>query len=142
MTARALAILLALVTALNGLAGATGLSVLCLGGGHRHAPGPEVVECRAACAHQGDRLLPTAPAGHLDECGCTDISISGVELIALPRADDATLQALAPAPGHLGAFVADSACSAGREGPRAPPPWFDPGGAQCLGLVTSLRLTI
>jgi hypothetical protein len=138
---RPLAILLTAVVAFHALlGGANRVAVLCLGGGHQHAPA-EAEQCESQCSHDRSWPLPVPRDGHEHDCGCTDVELTIVELLTLPRGDDAgkALPAIVPAPAW-GIVVADAGL--GRRGPPAPPPWFNPGGVHRLAIVASVRLTI
>ncbi len=142
MNTRPLTILLTAIIAIHAIAGgaAGGMAVLCLGGGHQHTPA-EPEHCETACRHNSSWPLPVPAKEHEDDCPCTDIELTIVELLTLPRGDDGSnvTPAVVPAPAW-GVVLAET--SLGRRGPPRSPPWFDPGGAHRLAIVTSVRLII
>ena len=141
MKCRPLAILLIAIIALHALVGgAGGMAVLCLGGGHQHAPA-ESDHCESACGHDSSWPLPVPADEHEHDCGCTDIELAVAELLTLPRGDDGSsfTPVVVPVPAW-GVVLAETGL--GRRGPPRSPPWFDPGGVHRLAIVASVRLTI
>ncbi len=143
MKNRPLAILLIAIIAIHAFAGGAGDSaVLCLGGGHEHAPAEEE-QCELACSHDGSVPLPLQvySSEHNCDCDCNDIEFTFSDLLALPRNDDGS--AISPvivfAP-VWGVVVADSGL--GRRGPPMQSHWIDHGGVHRLEIVTSVRLNI
>ena len=141
MSNRPLAILLIAIIAFHALAGgAGGMAVLCLGGGHEHAPA-ETEHCDSACGHDSSWPLPVPAGEHEHDCGCTDVEITTAELLTLPRGDDGSdvPPSIVMSPSW-GVVLAETGL--GRRGPPMPPRWFDPSGAHRLAIVASVRLTI
>lgn len=141
MRCRPLAILLTAIIAFHALAGGAGrMVVLCLGGGHEHAPA-ETEHCESACGHDSSWPLPVPAGEHEHDCGCTDVEITTAELLTLPRRDGGSDSppAIVSSPSW-GVILAETGL--GRRGPPMPPPWFDPGGVHRLAIVASVRLTI
>ncbi|MDX9911400.1 MAG: hypothetical protein RBS39_06185 [Phycisphaerales bacterium] len=133
-----LTLMLAAVVALNALlSGAGGDGVLCLGGGHRHGP-EEVPQCASGCGHEAS-VLPVRACEH--DCGCIDVEFAVVDVLTHPRIDDGGVvgAAIAPAPAW-GVMLVASGME--HRGPPVPPPWFDPGRAQRLALVSSVCLIL
>ena len=134
-------ILLTAVVAFHALlGGASGIAVVCLGGGHQHAPA-ESDHCESSCSHDASWPLPVPGNDHKHECGCTDVELTIVELLTLPRSDGGSDSppAIVPSPSW-GIILAETGL--GSRGPPMPPPWFDPGGVHRLAIVASVRLTI
>lgn len=138
---RPLAILLTAIIAFHALAGGAGsMAVLCLGGGHQHAPA-ESDHCENSCRHDASWLF-SVPAGENEhDCGCTDVEITTPELLTLPRSDSGNdvPPAIVMSPSW-GVILAETGL--GRRGPPIPSPWFDPSGVHRLAIVASVRLTI
>jgi hypothetical protein len=135
-----LAILLSAFVAFHALfGGANGMVVLCLGGGHQHAPEASD-QCESTCSHARSWPLRLPAEAHDCDCGCTDVEFTIAELLRLPRGDDAghVLPAIVCSPAW-GVVVVEAGI--GRRGPPAPPRWFDPGGVHRLAVVASVRLT-
>lgn len=142
MQVRKLAILVAALVALNAVLGGGGRVVmLCLGGGHQHSQA-QTGHCESTCPHDTPWPIPLSDEHHGSECACTDVSFTLADLTAAPRNND---------PGLLSPYlilpsqawtVVSVECGLGRRGPPVPPPWFDPGEAQRLEAVASIRLTI
>ena len=144
MSNRPLAILLIAIIAFHALAGgaggAGGMAVLCLGGGHEHAPA-ETEHCESACGHDSSWPLPVPAGEHEHDCGCTDVEITTAELLTLPRGDGGSdVQPAIVMSPSWGVVLAETGL--GRRGPPMPPRWFDPSGAHRLAIVASVRLTI
>lgn len=141
MRHRPLTILLTAIIALHALAGgAGGMTVLCLGGGHQHAPA-EADHCESGCSHDSSWPLPIPAHEHEHDCGCTDIELAIAELLTLPRGDDAGNAMPDAVPAQVWGLVLVET-GLGQRGPPRPPPWFDPGGSQRLAMVESVRLII
>lgn len=141
MSIRRLAILLTAIIAFHtSFGGAGGVAVLCLGGGHQHAPA-ESDHCESSCSHDVSWPLPVPVGEHEHDCGCTDVEIATAELLTLPRSDGGSdvPPAIVSSPSW-GVVIAEAGL--GRRGPPMPPPWFDPGGVHRLAIVASVRLTI
>lgn len=138
---RPIAILLTAIIALHALAGgAGGTAVLCLGGGHEHAP-TESEHCESACGHDSSWPLPVPADEHEHDCECTDIELAVAELLNVPRGDNAGDSAPVAVPTKAwGVELVEAGL--GQRGPPRPPPWLDPGGAHRLAIVASVRLTI
>lgn len=84
MPCRRVAIVLLLAVLLQALAnGAGGVRVLCLGGGHEHTP-MQADHCDRSCAHGGEGMLPRPADRSEHGCGCTDVELAVVELLAAP----------------------------------------------------------
>jgi len=139
---RPLAILLTAIIALHAIAGgaAGGMAVLCLGGGHQHAPA-ESDHCESACGHDSSWPLPVSADEHEHDCGCTDIELAVAELLTLPRGDDGSsfTPAVVPVPAW-GVVLAETGLAS-----RGPPRLLileDPSRAHQLAIVASFRLTI
>lgn len=141
MEKRFLTILLAAIIAFHALAGGVGgVAVLCLGGGHQHAPS-EIEHCESACGHDSSWLLPIPADEHEHDCGCTDIELTIAELLTVPRGGDVGTPVLAAVPMPAwGVVIKDSGL--GQRGPPRPPPWLDPGVAHRLAIVASVRLIL
>lgn len=136
-----LTILLALVLAVHATAGGMrGAAVLCLGGGHQHGQ-VETEHCESACGHDARWPLPVPSDDHEHECECTDVELTIVEMLTLPRGDDEgnVLPAIVASPAWS---IVVAEAGLGRRGPPSPPPWFDPAGDRRLAIVASVRLTI
>lgn len=141
MPQRPLVILLTAILAFQtALSGAGGVAVLCLGGGHEHAPA-ETEHCESACGHEAAWPLPL-PADEFEHgCGCTDIELTIPELLTLPRADEVgKVFPTISTPPAWGIVIAQSGL--GQRGPPMAQPGFDPGGLHRLAIVASVRLTI
>jgi hypothetical protein len=131
-----LALLLALLTATGG--GHADM-VVCLGGGHEHAPGQEA-HCESACDHGASWPLPVPAHDDSDDCRCTDVELGTIDFYvsqrlaieAKPFAAGFTL----PARIVVAELVSASAYAHG------PPPWFDPHQSQRAAIVASVRLII
>ncbi len=136
-----LTILLTAVIASHALLGGLGGSaVLCLGGGHQHAPA-EVDQCELGCSHHSSWPLPVPAHEHEHDCDCSDIELAIAELLNVPRGDDSGYAISDTVPEYsLCAVLVESGL--GQRGPPRPPPWFDPGESQRLALVESVRLII
>ena len=138
---RPLAILLTAIIAFHAFAGgAGGMAMLCLGGGHQHAPA-ESDHCENPCSHDASWPLPVPAGEHEHDCGCTDVEFTTSELLTLPRSDGGSDMppSIVSAPAW-GTILAETGL--GRCGPPRPPPWFDPGEVHRLAIVASVRLTI
>lgn len=136
---RLVAILLVVLIGARALmGGVSGAVVLCLDGGHEHAPTEVVEACELACAHETG--LTTAVVADAHDCGCVDIEFSLAELRVLPRFDAEGVPVVLADPAGpwvisaVGAVVAWTGPPAG--------PGFDPGLAHRLAVVSSTRLTI
>jgi hypothetical protein len=141
MQRSALAILLTAIVAFHAaFGGVAGTAVLCLGGGHQHAPA-EAEHCESACSHDAAWPLPVPADQHDRDCNCTDVELAIAELLTLPRGDDRAEvpPAMVSAPAW-GVVVAKSGL--GRRGPPIRPPWFDPRGVHRLAIVSSVRLNM
>ena len=141
MKNRPLAILLIAIIAFHAFAGGAGdAAVLCLGGGHEHAPAEEE-QCELACSHDGSVPLPLQAYSSEHDCDCNDIEFTISDLLAMPRSDDGSaispVMVFAPV---WGVVVADSGL--GRRGPPMQSHWIDHGGVHRLEIVTSVRLNI
>ena len=138
---RPLAILLTAIIALHAIAGgAGGMVVLCLGGGHQHTPA-ESDHCETSCRHDASWPLPVPAGEQKHDCSCTDVEITTAELLVLPRSDiGSDLPPVIVSSPSWGLILAETGLDS--RGPPMPPPWFDPGGAHRIAIVTSVRLTI
>ncbi|MEO1584362.1 MAG: hypothetical protein AAFR96_07315 [Planctomycetota bacterium] len=141
MRHRPIAILLTAIIALHALAGgAGGMAVLCLGGGHEHAPA-ESDHCESECGHHSSWPLPVPAGEHEHDCDCTDIELAVAELLSVPRGDNLGDSAPVAVPSQAWGVVLVEA-GRGQRGPARPPPWLDPGRVHRLAIVASVRLTI
>lgn len=136
-----LPILLTAILAFHAVFGGSGgMVILCLGGGHQHIS-VEAEHCESECSHDTWWPFPAPAGGHEHDCVCTDVELAILELLTLPRSDDGgkVLQAIVISPAW-GLVIAEAGL--GRRGPPMPPPWFDPGGAHRLAILSSIRLII
>lgn len=143
MPTRPVAILLLIFVSIQFLfGGLTDAVVLCLGGGHGHAPTALVQPCGHECAH--DVALPAAltqAADHEDNCGCLDITLSLAEFVGVSRPDAGKAPVPDAARGIAEAAAPWFTVCEMPTGPPAPP-WFDPGLGQRLSVVASTRLLL
>ena len=141
MKHRLVAILLTVIVALHALVGGVGgTAVLCLGGGHEHAPA-EAEHCESACGHDSSWPLPVPADEREHDCDCTDIELAVAELLSVPRGDSTGVASPVAVPAQaFGDLLVEAGL--GQRGASRPPPWFDPGGSQRLAIVASVRLVI
>lgn len=136
-----LSILLTAIIAVNAIAGGSGgVAVLCLGGGHQHAPA-ESDHCESVCGHDSSWPLPVPSDEHDHDCECTDVELVVTELLSVPRGDIASTVVQVALPVQAWSVVLVET-GIGQRGPPRQPPWFDPGMSHRLEIVESVRLTI
>lgn len=137
---RFLAFLLTAVLAVHALYGVAGdVLVLCLGGGHHHAP-TESEHCENVCQHDGSLLGPIPANSQEDGCGCTDIELSLVDLVSRTSGEGAVeIPKGVPQASIPQARGTISGPSIARRSIHSPP--VDGGVARRLALVASVRLT-
>lgn len=138
---RFFAFLLAAILAVHAVYGVVGgVAILCLGGGHKHAP-TEVEHCESACGHDAAWLQPVPGEDHEERCGCTDVELSIVDLLSLPRSDDggesSSTSAFASVSSDLSTDFEPVLIRTSLQ-----PPSFDFGVERRLAVVASVRLTI
>lgn len=140
MLSRFLPFLLAAVLAVHALYGVAGdVIVMCLGGGHHHGPS-ESEHCENVCPHDASWVEPFSPESHEDECSCTDIELSLVDLVTRSLSERET-----EIPESVPQASVPHACVTGFErfiasrSIQLPP--VDVGNAHRLAIVASVRLT-
>jgi hypothetical protein len=145
MFARFTTLLVLTAITLQGVFGSLqGSVIICLGGGHEHAPSEVVSHCDLACSHHSDWPTPAASDEHLDDCDCTDFELGLIVLLTTPRLADhdivlgASALALALPPSDLLGVVHV------RGPPRAywSDPGGSPGGAERMAIIRSTRLLV
>jgi len=125
--------------------------IICLGGGHDH--GAQVAQptaapaCCTGCSHNDEWPAPTVADEHSGDCGCTDIELVLIDLLATPRLTerDATV-VMAPTAPTTTATLFDALPSTWRGPPqdRLGDPTVSPhaAGQLRLTIVRTTRLLI
>lgn len=148
--ARTYAILIALLVAVNAMIAGNAIGTArCLGGhaGHDHChaehehDASEAAPCGSESCMLEAALLTQAPMhSHHRCCHCTDVQVYSIAASHPSRLEKRSVA------GH--AFIAAAeptvprTCGLEVRGPARAPPWFDPGRAQRLAVVSAVRLTI
>jgi hypothetical protein len=63
---------------------------ICLGGGHEHDVAEEIEHCSMECSHHSSWPSPIAEVEDIDNCDCTDLELTLITLLSVPRDDDNT----------------------------------------------------
>ena len=99
---RNLATLLLISIAWHSLLGSMpAVASVCLGGGHVHTIDDDVIiesDCELACQHDPGLLVPLSIESQAENCGCTDIEFTSIDLLTTIRHDLDLSVALAHAP--------------------------------------------
>jgi len=61
---------------------------ICLGGGHEHEIAEIVEQCEMECSHHSNWPTPITDSEDIDNCKCTDLELSLIMLLAIPRDSD------------------------------------------------------
>jgi hypothetical protein len=61
---------------------------ICLGGGHEHEVAEIVEQCEMECSHHSNWPTPITDSEDIDNCKCTDLELSLIMLLAIPRDSD------------------------------------------------------
>ncbi|MBT4531173.1 MAG: hypothetical protein HOC27_08200 [Phycisphaerae bacterium] len=61
---------------------------ICLGGGHEHEVAEVVEHCEMECSHHNDWVTPITKGEDIDNCKCTDLELTLIMLISVPRDKD------------------------------------------------------
>jgi hypothetical protein len=117
-----------------------GSVLICLGGGHEHAPAEVVEHCDLACTHHSDWPTPASSDEHIDDCACTDFELSLIVLLMTPPSGEHDL-GIAALPAPVPTITQHTTHTAP---PRGPPHAAedDPGGRQRLAAIRSTRLLV
>ncbi len=68
---------------------------ICLGGGHEHDVAEVVEHCEMECSHHSEWPTPLSEGDDIDDCECTDVELTLVTLLSVPRdSDDAPCNSL------------------------------------------------
>ena len=133
-------IVLAAITLQGVFGGLQGSVVICLGGGHEHAPTEVVEHCDLECSHHAEWPTPVSDDQHTDDCGCTDFELGLIVLLTTPRVGDRDLELPAAVLAVVPEVVAEWSTP-----PTCPPPRVgltDPGGLQQRAVLRGTRLQV
>ena len=118
--------------------------LICLGGGHDHAAIQEVVveatPCCGGCSHEGSWPAAQTVKEDHNDCGCTDLELALVTLLATPGTPDIDLPDGTMPIVMLPHSVARSASV--WTSPAHPTKWDDRGGSVRHIVVRTTRLLI